>query len=426
MLAPGGSERSGACPRRPRGPLARLPRRSADHHPAGAAPSRAPGGAAAGVGGARHLARRPDPCQTMDNLTHAFTAIACTHAVSRERPSGLTLAAAVVAANVQDVDWLPVLTLRPESIEAHRGTMHSLLAMPLLAIGAALAFRLGARHSAPAPPFLPLLGICLVAAASHLLLDLLNPYGLRPFLPFDGTWYYGDLAGIFDPWMWLILGGSALLLSGRHTVPIWTVLGSVIVVAALRMIPSQGTFGVVAGLVWIAGAAALLIAWFRGVAPRARRAVARGGLTIAVVYVGCLAVLHQRAVARARTVAARAAGERGEHVVRAAAIPTVGDLSTWRGLAESERSVYRFAISLAAAPEGPIERFRSLRDPAVSTLAGTDTAPLTRAFLSFARFVAVDIDTEDGRPVLLLADPRYNNPQPGQPRTWPVHEPPDP
>ena len=25
-----------------------------------------------------------------------------------------------------------------------------------------------------------------------------------------------------------------------------------------------------------------------------------------------------------------------------------------------------------------------------------------------------------------LADPRYNNPQPGQPRTWPVHEPPDP
>ena len=73
----------------------------------------------------------------MDNLTHAFTAIACTHAVSRERPSGLTLAAAVLAANVQDLDWLPVLSLRPESIEAHRGTMHSLLAMPVLAIGAA-------------------------------------------------------------------------------------------------------------------------------------------------------------------------------------------------------------------------------------------------------------------------------------------------
>ena len=365
----------------------------------------------------------------MDNLTHAFTAITCTHAVSRERPSGLTLAAAVLAANVQDLDWLPVLSLRPESIEAHRGTMHSLLAMPVLAIGAALGCRFVARrrgNDAPSPPFLPMLGICLVAAASHLLLDLLNPYGLRPLLPFDGTWYYGDLAGIFDPWMWLILGGSALLLSGRHTLPTWTVLGSVIVVAALRMIPAQGAFGIVAGLVWIAGAAALLIAWLRGVDPRARRAIARGGLAVAVVYVGCLAVLHQRAVARARTVAVRAAGERGEHVVRVAAIPTVGDLSTWRGLAESERSVYRFAIPLGVAPEGPVERFRSVHDPAVSALAGTDTAPLTRAFLSFARFVAVDIDTEDGRPVLLLADPRYNNPQPGQPRTWPVHEPPDP
>ena len=365
----------------------------------------------------------------MDNLTHAFTAITITHAVSRERPSGLTLAAAVLAANVQDLDWLPVLSLRPESIEAHRGTMHSLLAMPLLAIGAALGARFVARrrgNGAPSPPFLPMLGICLVAAASHLLLDLLNPYGLRPLLPFDGTWYYGDLAGIFDPWMWLILGGSAFLLSGRHTVPTWTVLGSVIVVAALHMIPAQGAFGVVAGLVWTSAAAALLIVWLRGVDPRARRAVACGGLTVAVVYVGCLAVLHEDAVARARTVAARVAGERGEHVVRVAAIPTVGDLSTWRGLAESERSVYRFAIPLGAAPEGPVERFRSVHDPAVSALAGTDRAPLTRAFLSFARFVAVDIDTEGGRPVLLLADPRYNNPQPGQPRTWPVHEPPDP
>ena len=104
----------------------------------------------------------------MDNLTHAFTAITCTHAVSRERPSGLTLAAAVLAANVQDLDWLPVLSLRPESIEAHRGTMHSLLVMPLLAMGAALGCRFVARrrgNDAPSPPFLPMLGICLVAAA---------------------------------------------------------------------------------------------------------------------------------------------------------------------------------------------------------------------------------------------------------------------
>src|SRR5437016_4105561 len=113
----------GTCPCRPRRALAHLPHWPTDHHAARAPPSRAPGGPAAGVGGARHLARRPGPCLTMDNLPHAFTAITCTHAVSRERPSGLTLAAAVLAANA----------------------MHSLLAMPLLAIGAAL----GARFVAP-------------------------------------------------------------------------------------------------------------------------------------------------------------------------------------------------------------------------------------------------------------------------------------
>src|SRR5206468_3286549 len=129
-------------------------------------------------------------------------------------------------------------------------------------------------------------------------------------------------------WMWLILGGSALLLSGRHaaSVSTWTVLGSLIVVAALRMIPAQGTFGVVAGLVWIAGAGALLITWLRGVDPHARRAIARGA----------------------------------------------------------------------------------------------------RAFLSFARFAAAEVGTEDGRRVLLLADPRYDKAQPDQPRTWPVREPLDP
>ena len=368
---------------------------------------------------------------SMDNLTHAFAAITCTHAISRERPSASTLAAGVLAANLQDVDWLPALSSLAVYLEVHRGITHSLLAVPVLALAAAASFHLAARgrgSGAACPPLGPLLRVCLVAAASHPLLDLLNPYGLRPLLPFDGTWCYGDLAGIRDPWMWLILGGSALLLSGRHAVSVstWTVLGSLIVVAALRMIPAQGTFGVVAGLVWIAGAAAVLITWLRGVDPHARRAIARGGLAVTVLYVGCLVVLHQRAMSRAYTIAERTAGEHAERAVRVAAIPTVGDLSTWRGLAETERSVYRFAVPLGAASEGPVERFRSVRDPAVGALAQADTARLTRAFLSFARFVAVEIDTEDGRRVLLLADPRFDGAQPGQPRTWTVREPLDP
>ena len=66
---------------------------------------------------------------SMDNLTHAFAAITCTHAVSRERPSASTLAAAVLAANLQDVDWLPGLYSLAVYLEVHRGIAHSLLAV---------------------------------------------------------------------------------------------------------------------------------------------------------------------------------------------------------------------------------------------------------------------------------------------------------
>jgi membrane-bound metal-dependent hydrolase YbcI (DUF457 family) len=364
----------------------------------------------------------------MDNLTHTFTAVACTHAMSRERPTRLTLGAAVVAANVQDVDWLPSFFSLPAGLEAHRGPTHSLLAVPVLALAVAAGFRLSMRRreSAERAEFFPLLWICLVAAASHLLLDLSTPYGVRLFLPFDRTWVYGDLVGIFDPWMWLVLGGTALLLSSRDATPTWTVLGSVIVVGSLRMIPMKGTFGAVAGVVWIAAAAGVVIAWLRGVDPVARRTVAGAGLALTLLYVGCLALLHQRALTRARAVVASGVAGQGERPGRVAAIPTVGDLSTWRGIAEGERSVYRFAIPIGAPSPETVERFRSLGDPVVGPLVRADPTPLARAFLAFARFAVVDVGMEDGRRVLLMADARYNEARSDEPRTWTVRDPLDP
>jgi len=93
------------------------------------------------------------PRLTMENLTHAFAAIACTHAVSRERPSGLTLAAAVLAAKRAGPGLASLAELRPESIEVHRGTMPlACSAMPLLAIGAALGSRFVARRRGNGAP----------------------------------------------------------------------------------------------------------------------------------------------------------------------------------------------------------------------------------------------------------------------------------
>ena len=46
--------------------------------------------------------------------------------------------------------------------------------------------------------------------ASHLFMDWWNGYGVRPFYPWDPTWYYGDLVFVVDPWVWLMLGGAVV------------------------------------------------------------------------------------------------------------------------------------------------------------------------------------------------------------------------
>jgi inner membrane protein len=35
--------------------------------------------------------------------------------------------------------------------------------------------------------------------STHPLLDYMNTYGVRPFLPFDGSWFYGDTLFVIDP-----------------------------------------------------------------------------------------------------------------------------------------------------------------------------------------------------------------------------------
>src|SRR5262249_49878725 len=47
--------------------------------------------------------------------------------------------------------------------------------------------------------------LALLVMATHPALDFSNPYGLRPFLPFNGSWYYGDTLFILDPVMDFIL-----------------------------------------------------------------------------------------------------------------------------------------------------------------------------------------------------------------------------
>src|SRR6266496_4192208 len=64
---------------------------------------------------------------------------------------------------------------------------------------------------APKIKYHGLLVASLIAAVTHPLMDWTNNYGVRPLLPWDGRWFYGDLVFIVDPYIWLVLGGAMFL-----------------------------------------------------------------------------------------------------------------------------------------------------------------------------------------------------------------------
>src|SRR5260370_35681545 len=87
-------------------------------------------------------------------------------------------------------------------------------------------------------------------------MDWTNNYGLRPLLPWDGRWFYGDLVFIIDPYLILVLGGAAFLLTSnrRGKIIIWSVVALVFTII-LVWVPQLTAAGIggctVAGVICI-------------------------------------------------------------------------------------------------------------------------------------------------------------------------------
>src|SRR5581483_4316442 len=127
-------------------------------------------------------------------------------------------ATAVIAANLPDIEILTGLSGTATYLDHHRGITHSLIGIPVLALllAGGMYFFSG--------KFWKTFAVALLAMATHPMLDYTNRYGLRPFLPFDSTWYYGDLLFIFDPYIDAILLGGILtagVLNGGRKAAAW-------------------------------------------------------------------------------------------------------------------------------------------------------------------------------------------------------------
>jgi len=160
----------------------------------------------------------------MDNLTHTMVGLGVGELVHRCLPAEtdpgqhglrrrLLLTACALASNFPDLDLLLTKTLPAPLgyLLQHRGHTHTVLyALPQALLLCALLWLLWPaargllKRSAPARG--GLVATVLLGFGLHLGMDYLNSYGLHPFAPFDGTWFYGDTLFIVEPVFWVLFG----------------------------------------------------------------------------------------------------------------------------------------------------------------------------------------------------------------------------
>ncbi len=165
---------------------------------------------------------------------------ACISRAGFNRATAYSTAVWVLASEFPDIDVAYYFRGSVEAFAHHRGWTHTFIAAPLNAavvVGGIYLFSRwrNKKHSHAVPPIsgkpdnpdvetrhaasqdrdqprwglLFLFGI--LASFGHILLDYVTAYGVRPFEPFNFTWYSYDIVSIIEP-LWLAAMAAALVL----------------------------------------------------------------------------------------------------------------------------------------------------------------------------------------------------------------------
>ena len=147
----------------------------------------------------------------MEPVTHALTSIA----LGRAGLNKITRAATpmlLVSGLIADVDWVTRLGGAETFLRGHRTATHSLAGTAaIVAAVAAVSWFAGRKYPKYAVGIFPALAICAIGAGAHLLLDMLNGYGVKLLWPFSPKWYAWDLADSVDSWILFFLLAGLLL-----------------------------------------------------------------------------------------------------------------------------------------------------------------------------------------------------------------------
>ena len=344
----------------------------------------------------------------MENLTHSLVGglLAQTALGRKLRYATPTL---VIAANLPDADAITVFWGRTTALKHHRGITHSLAGIVGEAfILGGLAFlieRLSNRNSNKSQSlgffqvFLPIL----VALLTHPLLDWTNNYGVRPWLPWNGDWYYGDIVFIADPWLWLILGGGLFMVASRNRLQIsgWVFLLLVLSLIVLVGIPGRPTnFSVYVKTVWFIGVA-LMIALRTFVKATGLRSAPIIALLTMIGYWGLLLFLHGQTLKNANVSSAIMNGPS-----QITALPTPTNPFVWTCLAETPNTIYQINSSVFQNPDW-VNATRSSKEASSEMIDKIRTTETGHVFLDFARIFSSTVVRDSDGYTVTLRDLRF-------------------
>ncbi len=136
----------------------------------------------------------------MDNLTHTLSGIILSRAgLNRLSPHAPLLL--VAAVNAPDLDVVSALAGPSTYLQYHRGPLHSLAAMPFLALlVTAVIWLFQRKNFCWRGAYI----VSLAGVASNPIFDLANAYGVRILWPFSDRWIHADFLPIVDPWIWVL------------------------------------------------------------------------------------------------------------------------------------------------------------------------------------------------------------------------------
>ena len=303
----------------------------------------------------------------MDNLTHSLVGVLLRRAGVGARIARPTLVC-VLAANAPDLDLVMGVSA-PEYLIWHRHITHAVVAIPAMALAAvALAWAIDRLVALVRrrPPSAWSWGAAwlaaLLPAATHPLLDGMNSYAVRPWLPFSPDWLSFNALFVIDWVVWLVLLAAAL----------WPLLAD-------------------------------LVAREIGAPERAGRRVALAGLVALALYIGFMSFSHARVVD-----ALRIRLWDGRPATRVAAFPAPFDPRRWTGYVETEG--YKMTLPVRIDDLDAIDRTegRKVFTPADrQAVAQAWETEMGRAYRQFALFPLELVEPQPEGLRVTLSDARF-------------------